>query len=97
MKIDGATFAARIDEYCEERNITKEEFFAETGITSGTLSQWRTSTYNPSVKKIKAVLSYVQMSIEEFMTSNGFVTEQKKTTTDDGDGLSKDEKALIAL
>lgn len=96
MKIDGSTLAATLDRYCEENGIIKKDLFEKTGLSSATLSQWRTGVYNPSVRRIKELEATLNINIAELTQAYGLV-QQKKATTEIGDGLTKDEKAVIAL
>ena len=74
MSIDGKEFADAIDRYCEGNNVLKDEFFRATGITSASLSQWRTGKVQPSLKKIRTVEKYIGMQMEQIL--NGFQTEK---------------------
>ena len=67
LNIDGSALVRRIDAYCAMHGISKEAFSRETGISSANLSQWRTGVNNPSMKKVRALESFVHMQIEDFM------------------------------
>ena len=65
--IDGKMLAQRIDDLCESRHISKEEFCKATGISTATLSHWRTGKYKPSDKNIKILEAFFEMPIENLL------------------------------
>ena len=70
MGFDGKSLATLSDTYCFENQITKKQFSRDTGISSATLSQWRTGQYTPSQKNIRQLEEYFGVSIDEFMAGN---------------------------
>ena len=66
--IDGKLLAQRIDDICESRHISKETFCNITGISTATLSHWRTGKYAPSEKNIRILENYFHMPISDFMS-----------------------------
>lgn len=67
FKIDPVQLAKQIDVYCAANGISKSEFYAETGISSATLSQWRKNIYNPNEKSIVAIENFTNMPIEALL------------------------------
>lgn len=43
--MDGITVARIVDSELASRGISKAEFYAQSGVSSATLSQWRTGKY----------------------------------------------------
>lgn len=98
VTIDGKTLAMVIDTYCLiEKTATKDDFCAATGISSATLSQWRTGKYDPSKKKVENIERHVGMPIDKFMSTYGVRVNETKIPATDGDGLTEDEKEIIRL
>ena len=70
MGFDGKSLAAAIDLYCLENRITKKQFSKDTGISSATLSQWRTGQFTPSKSNISQLEEYFGVSIDDFIAGN---------------------------
>lgn len=63
--MDGKNLAEYIDRRLLDAGIKKSRFFAESGISSATLSQWRTGQFQPSKSAIKKVADYFGISAAE--------------------------------
>ena len=65
--MDGLAFVQMIETELRKRNIPKERFYAESGISSATMSQWRKRIYSPSSAAIKKIEDYlgIVFSIEQ--------------------------------
>lgn len=61
--MDGKEIAKFIDSEIEKRGLKKKSFYEATKISSATLSQWRTGTYNPSDENIKQVETFFGVKI----------------------------------
>ena len=70
MGFDGKSLAFMIDTYCLENHMTKKQFSRDTGISSATLSQWRTGQFTPSKSNIRQLEEYFGMSFDDFMAGN---------------------------
>ena len=81
MGFDGKSLAALIDTYCLENRITKKQFSHDTGISSATLSQWRTGQFTPSKSNIRQLEEYFGVSIDDFMM--GHYKEKKPAQMDE--------------
>lgn len=64
--MDGFAFVQMIETELKQRGISKEKFYAESGISSATMSQWRKGIYSPSSAAIKKIENYfgITLSIE---------------------------------
>lgn len=82
MKVDGASLAESIDLYCEMHSMSKNDFFKKTGISSGSLSQWRTGSHNPSDRVVRGITDYVGMPIDQFLAA---YSKRKEPTTSNGE------------
>lgn len=64
--MNGQIVAQIIDMECTKRRISKAKFHRESGVSSGTLSQWRTGTYDPTAEKLKAVEKYFDIDLSDY-------------------------------
>lgn len=69
--MDGLAFVQMIEAELKKRKIPKERFYAESGISSATMSQWRKRIYSPSSAAIKKIEDYLGIV---------FLIEQKEKT-----------------
>ena len=68
--LDSRLLALQIDAYCAFNGIPKATFCNETGISTATLSQWRSGLYKPTQKKIDAIEAYTNMPINAFLNGH---------------------------
>lgn len=67
--MDGLAFVQMVEIELAKRNIPKERFYKESGISSATMSQWRKRIYSPSSAAIKKIEEYLGIT---------FTIEQKE-------------------
>ena len=67
--LDGLAFVQMIEVELKKRNIPKEQFYKESGISSATMSQWRKRIYSPSSAAIAKIENYLGIT---------FTIEQKE-------------------
>ena len=67
--MDGLAFVQMIEVELKKRNIPKEQFYKESGISSATMSQWRKRIYSPSSAAIAKIENYLGIA---------FTIEQKE-------------------
>ena len=80
--MNGPEFVRDVELKLLQLGITKEEFYAESGITTANMSQWRNAKFNPSPKaKAKA---------EAFFAAR----QKEKPSTEIGEELSAKDMAL---
>ena len=95
--IDSKSLAKSVDAYCSFFGITKKEFHKESGVSSGTLSQWRTGMYEPDKRSLMKLVQYTGLTVEELMSGNfsGIAPPpENKKTASDGDGLSVEARQI---
>ena len=81
--LDGLAFVQMIEVELKKRNIPKEQFYKESGISSATMSQWRKRIYSPSSAAIAKIENYLGIT---------FTIEQKeKAPTGSGERDILDE------
>ena len=85
--MDGLSFVQKIEQELVKRQIPKEQFYRESGISSATMSQWRKRVYSPSSAAIKKIEDYFNIT---------FSLEQKNNSPDEL-VLTEGEKKLIML
>lgn len=81
--MDGVTIVRIIESELSRRGISKEQFYSDCGISSATLSQWRTGKYFPSVAKLQVIQQYLGISFSEY------------DEIDQREGLREDLKILL--
>ena len=81
--MDGLAFVQMVEVELKKRNISKERFYKESGISSATMSQWRNRIYSPSSAAIK--------KIEEYLGITFTIEQKEKAPTEAGERDVLDE------
>lgn len=68
--MDGRTIARIIDSELASRGISKTDFYAQSGVSSATLSQWRTGKYDPTPDKIAKIEKCLGISLSDYEKSD---------------------------
>lgn len=68
--MDGITVARIVDSELASRGISKAEFYAQSGVSSATLSQWRTGKYEPTADKIAKIEKCLGISFSDYEKSD---------------------------
>lgn len=71
MQIDTKRVLRRIELRLTEIDMEKGEFYAKSGISSGSYSQWNTEAHQPSLKKLRAAASVLGVSVEYLLYGDG--------------------------
>lgn len=79
MQIDTKRVLRRIELRLTEIDMEKGEFYAKSGISSGSYSQWNTEAHQPSLKKLRAAASVLGVSLEYLLYGDG---EEKEGAPD---------------
>lgn len=87
--MDGLAFVQMVETELKRRNIPKEKFYKESGISSATMSQWRKQIYSPSSAAIK--------KIEEYLGITFTIEQKEKTPAESGKRIVTDEDIKFAL
>lgn len=82
----------RIEKSIEDMGISKEQFYEESGISSASMSQWRTGVHRPTTKKLKQAADYLGVSLKYILTG-----EEKPPAAQEGDGLTDVQRELMDL
>lgn len=90
--MDNIAIIGRIKQLCRKKKISMSQFYAESGISSGAMSQWATGKTSPRPTTLSQVAAYLGTTTEYLM--NG--SEQKEKTAQT-DGLTMAQKELIFL
>nr|DAI97638.1 MAG TPA: transcriptional repressor DicA [Caudoviricetes sp.] len=93
MQIDTKRVLRRIELRLTEIDMEKGEFYAKSGISSGSYSQWNTEAHQPSLKKLRAAASVLGVSLEYLLYGDG--AEKESAPATEGEGLSGAKKALL--
>lgn len=87
--MDGLAFVQMVEIELKKRNIPKERFYRESGISSATMSQWRKRIYSPSSAAIK--------KIEEYLGITFTIEQKEKAPTENGERSVSDAELKFAL
>ena len=68
--MDGKDIARIIDSELASRGIPKSEFYEKSGVSSATLSQWRTGKYDPTQDKLAKVEMCLGISFSDYEKSD---------------------------
>lgn len=68
--MDGITAARIIDSELASRGMSKADFYVESGVSSATLSQWRTGKYDPTPDKLAKVEKCLGISFADYEKSD---------------------------
>lgn len=63
--MDGPAFVKWIETTLIQNDITKETFYAESGISTANMTQWRAGDYNPSKKSIEKAKRFFEAKQKE--------------------------------
>lgn len=88
--IDVKGVLRRIEMRMAELEIPKEKFYAESGVSSASYSQWNTGTHKPTIKKLKSVANYLGVSLNYLLTG-----KDQKGSSPQGGELTEDELRLL--
>ena len=95
MQIDTKRVLRRIELRLTEIDMEKGEFYAKSGISSGSYSQWNTEAHQPSLKKLRSAASVLGVSLEYLLYGDGAEKESAPDPKTKGEGLSAAKKALL--
>jgi transcriptional regulator with XRE-family HTH domain len=62
---------SRIEERLVVLGMSKEEFYAKSGVSSATYSYWNTNRYKPTPKKLRNAAEVLEVSYEYLVTGEG--------------------------
>ena len=68
--MDGKDIARIIDSELASRGMPKSEFYEKSGVSSATLSQWRTGKYDPTPDKLAKVEMCLGISFADYEKSD---------------------------
>lgn len=66
--MDVKVILSRIEEQLRLLGMTKEDFYAQSGISSATFSYWNTGKYKPTPKKLKSAAEVLGVTYDYLMT-----------------------------
>ena len=68
--MDGKAIARIIDSELASRGISKADFYGRSGVSSATLSQWRTGKYDPTPDKLSSIEKCLGISFSDYEKSD---------------------------
>lgn len=94
--MEGNSFVRIVETLLASRGISKTEFYAKSGISDASMSQYRTAfAKSPRTATIKKAADFFGMSIDEFQ--NYFHPETKKAPVPEDEGLDRISEIWNAL
>lgn len=86
--MNGVDFVNEIETKLVKYRISKETFYAESGISTANMSQWRTGKFNPSQKMIDRAEAFFEKCLISKALDASFasVYNQKEKPTGSADG-----------
>lgn len=87
--MEGNSFVRIVETLLASRGISKTEFYAKSGISDASMSQYRTAfAKSPRTATIKKAADFFGMSVDEFQ--NYFSPETKKAPVPEDEGLDRE-------
>lgn len=68
--MDGKEVARIVDSELASRGMSKAEFYALSGVSSATMSQWRTGKYEPTPEKLARIEKCLGISFADYEKSD---------------------------
>lgn len=92
MQFDISKILQRIEIKLAEIGMPKQEFYARSGISSASFSQWNTGAHKPTIKKLKDAADVLGTSVEYLLYGEESPAQDiKKERPADGEALNVDE------
>jgi oligoribonuclease (3'-5' exoribonuclease) len=86
LNLTGPVFVKWIETTLFQNDISKETFYAESGISTANMAQWRSGDYNPSKRSVQKA----ELFFEKY-------AKNEKPATVAGDELSENKKFIIEM
>lgn len=68
--MDGKTVARIVDSELASRGMSKADFYAQSGVSSATMSQWRTGKYEPTPERLAKIEKCLGISFADYEKSD---------------------------
>ena len=90
------TFVERVNQLCQERNLSQKQLEQEAGLGSGTTTKWKKS-FKPNAKSLQRLSEYFGVSVSYLLGESEFRTQEEAiiqgwNRTLDSDLLSDESK-----
>lgn len=93
--MDNLAIIKRIEIRLSEINMSKAEFYKLSGISSASLSQWRTGIYNPTRKKLESAAECLGLSYEYLTYGSEEAEKAPALTNKDERDIARDVEKLM--
>jgi transcriptional regulator with XRE-family HTH domain len=84
---------SRIDQILKKRGISGYKMTKDLGLSSGIYSQWVTKKTKPSLRTLRMIAEYLDVSVEYLLTGE----EKEKTPAQTSESLSGLDQELIRV
>jgi transcriptional regulator with XRE-family HTH domain len=68
--MNGKTVARIVDSELASRGMSKADFYAQSGVSSATMSQWRTGKYEPTPERLAKIEKCLGISFADYEKSD---------------------------
>ena len=68
--MNGKEVARIVDSELASRGMSKAEFYAQSGVSSATMSQWRTGKYEPTPERLAKIEKCLGISLADYEKSD---------------------------
>lgn len=93
--MDGIVFVREIEALLAKKGIQKEVFYAESGISSATMSQYRSGIYDPSKRTIRKAVAYFGDDAAYLLDTNPKTDQKEKPSTVGGEPYGPAKQQLL--
>lgn len=87
----------RIFKILKDKNMSQNAFAKKVGLTSSTISDWKTKKTNPSADKIMDICSVLNVTPEQLLTGKGIDEDYVESNTKKVNNEPKISKADIRI
>ena len=91
--MDVKVILSRIEEQLRLLGMTKEDFYAQSGISSATFSYWNTGKYKPTPKKLKSAAEVLGVTYDYLMTGE----KENKPAAHEGRKLTEMQQKAVDM
>ncbi len=57
----------KFENLCKKKGVTPYRVSADTGVSTATLSNWKSGNYSPKTDKLKKIADYFGVSVDYFL------------------------------
>lgn len=87
------------DFLCKQKGVSPNKACQEMGISRSVAAKWKSTNTKPRMDTLVKISEYFNISTDELVSKSENIAqeENKKTATDDGDGLTDVQKEFLSV